>query len=269
MKTRVGVMLVGTLVLMLVCQAQATVVISHSGAANPETEGWEKDFYNIDPYYAYTSAISPDTGYGVDAWQIDSGYGGSSNGGKGQYQFVSGGGWLADTGVDPIAAGFNLSANARVVFDKETNGNGNNVVAIRGNGWMYIMKLRADAASGQQDFDGTNGVTQLSIFHAGGTTSYETLGAQTAYYKIEMVYDPGAGSADIYINDSSVAIQNDLSPAYTGATIGNLWWGQPDNGEGGRSTVNWNSVSLDVVPEPITMLMLSLGGLALIRRRRA
>ena len=265
------VLLIGMCVLMLVCQAQAGVVANHSGSADPETEGWEKDFYNIDPYYAYTSALSPDTGYGVDAWQIDCGSGGSSIGGKGMYQISDGGGWgpgWNGVGADPWNDGFALSANVRMVYDKDPVLNGSFMVGIRGDA-QYQLRLQAVAKPGQGDFDGTNGDLQLRIYFSGGLTSWETIGDQQAYHKIDLVYDAGAGSADIYIDDSSVALQNDLSPAADGWDGGRVYFGQPDNGDGARGTTNFNSVYLNVVPEPAAMIMLGLGGLALIRRRRA
>lgn len=236
-------------VLLTLSAAQAGVVARHVEATDPETEGWEKDFYDQDPYWAYTSALTPDAGYGVDAWQIRSGSGGSSIGGKGAYMLWSGSGWLTDQGYDPLAEGFTLSAKARVAYDPDSQSNGRSCFSIRGNGWMYQNWLFAEAALGQADFDGTNGVTVFGLWHSSGLT-YETLGPQQEYYKIDMVYTPGVGAA-YYINDSLVPIHDSLGPGATGATVGNLWWGQPDNGDGARSDVNWNSVVLDVGDGPL------------------
>ena len=96
-----------------------------------------------------------------------------------------------------------------------------------------------------------DGNTELMIYFSGGVTSWEALGPDSEYYKVKLVYDPVAASADFYINDSSVAIQNDLMPGATGATVQRVWWGQQDNGDQSRGNVYWNSVILNILTDPV------------------
>ena len=229
---KVAVML---LVMILLGRAQADVGILHSGANDPVTEGWEKDFYDIDPYFAWVFPIAPDPDHPtVDAWEIQSGSGGSSLGGKAVYQYE-----FNHLGLDPLAIGFTVEATARVKHDQDPAGAAQ-MFGVRGDGFMYQMWLRAK-----------DGNTELMIYFSGGVTSWEALGPDSEYYKVKLVYDPVAASADFYINDSSVAIQNDLMPGATGATVQRVWWGQQDNGDQSRGNVYWNSVILNILTDPV------------------
>ena len=93
---------------------------------------------------------------------------------------------------------------------------------------------------------------------------------QTVFTDYRVVYDPtdnpgAGGTTRYYVNGAEYAAITAADNAIPGA--GDLFvWGH----SGGASTTvaSWNHVALSVLPEPATLCLLGLGGLALLRRRR-
>jgi len=116
-------------------------------------------------------------------------------------------------------------------------------------GWWHHAAVIATGAPQAYRIESWNGTSWEEIFC---TTN------PSAYYKY-----PDATPGDWWY-DWSVPIENVFSPV-TASKV--RLWSYPKDGPVGEGYHTW-LYELEVTPEPATMAMLSLGSLALLRRRR-
>ncbi|KKM78494.1 hypothetical protein LCGC14_1359420 [marine sediment metagenome] len=105
---------------------------------------------------------------------------------------------------------------------------------------------------------------------AGGTWHYAVAGYHTTvplvfgvYRRFDLHFDTDESTATLYI-DGALTDVGTVSMEDTDAGVTTL----RSNDDTGPGTAEWYLDEVSVVPEPTTLLMLALGGLALIRRRR-
>jgi hypothetical protein len=161
--------------------------------------------------------------------------------------------------ADGNANGWVLEARVRVPTANQGLGGGSMAgygVASHSKAWF--MDFGSDA----------DGDPMVGVWTADGhfdTTTYTLQAAGSgSYHTYELVYDPVARSADIFVDGvERISNYTGYSP-YSGTFV---VWGDGASGDDG--VVNFNSVEWRTVPEPVTVGLLVLGGgLVLIRRHR-
>ncbi|MCF7837421.1 MAG: PEP-CTERM sorting domain-containing protein [Candidatus Marinimicrobia bacterium] len=238
-------------VIMAASVAGASLIAEHTGAQDPIAAGnlgHIDDTYGTDstawvPLYSAYPPVStiagPDTSGAVDAWWLTGTYR--------AYNYIP-------TAADYTAleAGFKVSVNVRiptadVPLDFQP------VVEYAGNNLRYYIVFGSNA-SGEQMIQVNTANTAGSYTVSGGTINDFAL--------TELVYDPVAGNADLFVNGTErISNINPIS-----STLKRFYWGS--NAPGASGAGHFNLVSLEVVPEPTSFILVLLaGGLMLARRR--
>jgi len=219
--------------------AAAATIFSHSGSANPTTEGWSEIGAQIG---IGKGPVIDDNGTGLDAWFISD----SSTAGNSLLHYTI---YPSLAQVTEAAAnGWTYSARLRMV--EGTTGIYDGMFIDYGDG-TTIYLLTFDRAS-----DGD------PIVVADGFASYTLEGAgDGSYHQYEMIYDPIASNVDIFV-DGVERISN-----YTGtaSTTTRVAWGAAGSNATGQG--NYSSVQFSVVPEPSSTAML-IGGIAMLAALR-
>lgn len=98
--------------------------------------------------------------------------------------------------------------------------------------------------------------------------AFMAMNTTEAYHYYQMIYDPAADRVHVYVDGLPAG---DLLRSQLASTSSNLWTGFGANSSRDTSSANWNYVAYEVgqhvVPEPSVLLLLALGGMALLRRR--
>lgn len=228
--------------LAMVSFAQATMIVSHTGNADPTTESWS---------VGGGGSFGPGGADTKPYWNIATTAGASSGDAYYYYTLSSSdvsGNWLAEATVKvqtptsgdwgPSDAYLNVYVGAK---------------------WYFI------------------GLSDTGLYQSTGggyTNQLRGFTPDTSTYYTMSMKETGAG-VDVYLSGSLVA--SNISPR-TGSNYGNLmYWGDggPNSGQAGAS--NWNSVVFDTnampsVPEPSTCALTASGLLGLLcyawRKRR-
>ena len=155
--------------------------------------------------------------------------------------------------TEAATKGWKLTSNVRVV---DSSAVAVNLSVQHFTGSTYYRMDFGEAGEGN-DF-----VVGLGIGTGGPT--YTIVGGLSTYHNCELVFDPVAGSADLFV-DGTERLSD-----YTGVAHGaaaQVWWGATSSGNNGQA--NWNEVTLEIVPEPSLLSMLAgLLGLGLIAWRK-
>lgn len=241
MKKTIGLL---TLVVMIsvalagTAQADLLSVISHTGNTDPTTEGWTQDPTTV-PEGVTIGPITGDGGY--DAWQVvDT----SSN--ELRYQYA-----LSSEELTNFQQGWKMSARVRIVNDGQV---ANNTVQVRvddaDNG------LWAIGFGSQSDGD------PILKFIWGSTYTLEGYGS--GYHLYELINLDGNGSAELYVDGNLISANVLGKGAPRSSSLiawGSLTGALPGDGR-------YNTVTLEVVPEPATAVLLVTGGIGCLLRRK-
>jgi len=239
-------MLAAMLLALAVGPAQGAMVVTHTGANDPTTEG----FTLSNPSSTNSaSALTPDGTTGLDAWQIVDNDSGASNAFI-LYEHTLTGSQLTDATND----GWRLSAKVRVPNADETPG------AAIGFDFFFDGKFFRVALGST-----AGGDTLVDVLASNGTfTNVDTLTGLN-YHDIVLDYDPVADEVDLLIDNTLAA--NNLAGFTPGGSPppGRLRFGSLSSTDTG--TGNWNQVQFTIVPEPASLALLGLGGLCMLGGR--
>jgi hypothetical protein len=217
---------------------QGTVIIQHTGNTDPLTEGFVGGAYGSAP-------ITNDLGF--NAWATPSSTNAFSNYGytlSPQQQLGS------------IGADWSFTVNVRVATANVTN-------------TPFYAGLDVGSEGHYRLYFGSapNGDPYVAypLLNYGDISNVINLpGAGSTYNNYQLIYDASADTASLWIN--GVEYANNISPLEPDYGFGAVDWGC-----GGSSTyaqANWNSISLEIVPEPSTWSVIMLGSGVLIYVRR-
>ena len=250
-----------------VVSATPTYQITHSGSANPQTEGWRAIDIVASTQVEFSlprPGIGPVTDGGVEAWQVNNPVGDASETSAYWANGIGGGNVL-------LANHWQFTANVKAL---PSDGSAN----ARLNSAFRIMAFSRNYFGTQL---GTIWLVTLEDLAAGGTRVQISGDSGNAvdvivsddYHWYDMIYDPAVG-ASLYI-DGQLVQSNVASSGY--APVGNrVEFGDLQLVNGGHGGANWAAVSFAYddepfspvdVPEPGTAALV-LGGAALLRARR-
>jgi hypothetical protein len=227
-------------------QLQAETVFVHTGNTNPLTEGWTTEGFAQDTTFG---PITNDGGF--DAWYVsDNSFELGSH-----FQYLQ---TLTDGQVTRANTnGWTLTAKMRVdvnnppglsPFMEYTDGILRFVLGFgRGDGDDFKLIL----------WDG--GCTSRLCFRVTGEV-YTFEDAGDSYHEYQLVYDPSAGSADLYI-DGIERASNYEGGVHPPSGVGRVGWGSLHDTGGGAG--RYNFVHFEIVPEPssvvpVVVILLSL-----------
>ncbi|QDS98180.1 hypothetical protein [Adhaeretor mobilis] len=254
----IGLLLLPVAMLAVTPTAWGALILSHSGANDPATEGFAA---TVDAGATVAPVIN-DMGSGLDAWEVKN----SSGTGKGYY---SGTAALDASALADIATGgWSMRATLRV-DDVIANGYdeslspapGLHVRLVEEEHWMYLF-LSTDSSG--------NPIAQLKGGAGLLNVSDEINISGSGYHTYEMRSQPMTTLADFYIDGTKV-----ISDFEIGNTVdyGNrIEWGSASTGADGAGY--WNSLEFETspapIPEPSALAILLLGSVpvALKRGRR-
>ena len=207
---------------------QGVVVIQHSGAVDPVTEGWSG-------FGGYPVAND----LGVNAWSTP-----GHNNLAFHYQYA-----FTPQQQAGQTDGWVFSVNARVAT---ANANPNYFNAVlMGAAYGNIVLWFGSMANGDPLVNLNYGPGQ-SI-----TNTFTLAGAGMSYNLYQLIYNGSANGVSFWINGMAYATN---VPAPAG--LSDLIWG--GGGSPQYTRVNWNLVSFEIVPEPSAVALLFLGSGAVI-----
>jgi len=221
-----------------------TIIISHVGSADPATEGWVAPVSGcvvVGPVY---------NDRGLDAWSVND-TSTVSGSGTAVYRFVPSAAVISAV----LSGGWKLSAQLRVVNAPENPDRASFVDFIDG-ATRWRMDFGADT-SGDPIVLLQDGVDENGNDTG---TPFTLVGGGNGYHLYQLIYDPASATVDLFV-DGSERVSN-----FAGMTtaITRIAFGAGQEAQTGN--VNFNLVQL--IPEPATLSLLALGGLAMMRRRR-
>ena len=222
----------------------AADVFLHQGNADPLTEGW---LHNE----GLDSLVGPLTGdMGYDAWYVDDN---STISGSADYYYQ----WLTpEQTAGGLAAGWRATIRVRVTDLADTM-HGSVHFNYRTENWRWQFNFGSDNLGSQ-----TGLAMGADVYPPTGVS---VVAGDSGYHLYEIVFDPGSGFADVFI-DGVERISNwqgYAMPLYTPyVSFGSL--ASIDTGQG-----NYNLVRLDILPEPATIAFLGVGLVGMIARVRA
>jgi hypothetical protein len=222
MKIHITIALLATALLVLVTEraaGQATILLQHSGATDPATEGFS--------YFGQRSLSGPVINdLGMNAWMTATGAGG----GPAYYTQTLTPQQQAELG----GASWDLSVTLRVVQSPPPAD-------------TYVQFDTGSMAYGMAFSINANGDPVVD--------SYTLTGAGSTYNNYQLIYDASTETASLWVNNVEV---NSDQPGFAYNYPAQLSWGEEN--QGGPYQANWNSVSLEITPEPSAISLLLLGG---------
>jgi hypothetical protein len=108
-----------------------------------------------------------------------------------------------------------------------------------------------------------------AVFVNNITVDSEYIAATGGFHLYELVFDPTAGKASLYVDGNSTPVLSgiaSLSWSSTKTSPDRLWWGT--NNSHAIGSGDYALVRLETLPEPASLSLLGLGGLLLRRRRK-
>lgn len=210
---------------------QGTLIIGHFGSADPTAEGFTL-------LRGGTPSLSPVMESGLDAWAIN--LDADDIGAYVQYLTPQQGAGIAGSWI--------LSVNVRIrePFILPNNG--------------IFADLNTDAEYFALRFGAEANGDPMVQFH---NLSYTLNGGGSGYHNYQLRYDAVASLASLWIDGTERLSGLSGSPSPTSPFFR---WGGGQRSAGAVSA-NWNEASLSAIPEPSSLLLLSLGGLALAAAR--
>lgn len=262
---RIGAGLIAILLLPPVA-ANATSVFIHQGALNPVTdEGWTG---YIGTGGATTAApVLNDLGSGYDAWAVDDN---STAFDTGRYYYED----LTNAEVTAGSlGGWRLSLRVRVANTPDP------FATINVGGINYLWSdVAATYRDGTRDWylgiasqaDG-DPIIRLPNSTSSLASTLALEGGGSGYHLYELVYDPSAASADLFVD--GVELASNIVGNTTAGGQKRVMWGamhSPDTGQGNYNLVRFANSPAAIVPVPAAGFLFA-GGLAtlgaLARRR--
>lgn len=237
--------------------ASAATVFVHAGAADPTTEGWTA-------YVGTSTTAGPvfnDLLSGYDAWSVDDNS--TAVGSPGTLRYYTQTLSAAEVTAGG-SAGWRLSLRLRVVDvpDEFVTVSGFGLASTIGATYRDATRDWYIAFGSEADGD------PIVRLPGGGTFTLQGGGA--GYHLYELVYDPVAGSADLFI-DGTEQVSNVVG-AVTSFAHNRVQWGamtSPDDGHGNFNLVRFANFPEAVVPLPPAVLLLgsALFALRTLKRR--
>ncbi len=214
--------------------------ISHVGQADPTTEGWTL----INGGYLIVGAGND----GLDHWLINA-------------TVSSYTGYRVDNtatlnAILDNAAGWQMTATVSVPTPGPSRGPNEPFFGVRDpNNWWQVSLI-------------DTGVQATTGAYMSGSAGDVLIAAVdiSAYHTYSMIYDPTADSIAVSV-DSGTATTFARSAMKAVSGFRQINFGDYDSATGG-SVSHWANVEFAAVPEPATMVLLAMGGLLGLRRRR-
>lgn len=224
----------------LIGHAHASVVFSHAGNSDPETNGWA-----VEPSFApggrpTSGPVSDDQGSGLDAWFIDD-----------NLQTI-GSNWFytqtpSSTEISQASTlGWTLRANLRIVDAPDAISNAGSIMLEYATDAVSFRLALGSAANGDPITLLSDGGTDGDNNTTGEMFTYQNGGS--GYHLYEMVYDPVASSVDLFIDgiERISDFSGILDPTFK---VNRVAWGSGSSFDVGQS--NWNQVEWEIATVPL------------------
>ena len=229
MKTHYRILFIATFGIILVKQAlgQGSIIIQHSGAANPTTEGFT--LAETDSYAIVGPVIND---MGMNAWNTT-----VSNNSPDFYYTYS---LTPEQQSETVGVDWTLSF---VLRDLESSAAPNAFIGLTSFGMYIGLETNGDPfVDGPRD-------NPIYVLNGGGG----------GYHNYQIVYTAATGTIALWID--GVERVSNFSAVSVPAGISQIEFGE---GQGGHDSDNWNLVSFEIVPEPPAASLIFLGGGVLI-----
>jgi len=206
--------------------------VQHLGRRNPVTEGFTLDSSS-------GSSVFPVTGdMGGNSWALVSGVGPL----------------IYRHSLSPQLQGMIVGADWLLAAENRIISGSANGLAFYAGSQHFVLSFSLDA-NGDRVVYSHSSVSPVLLLN----------GAGAGYHDYKLYYHAGTGVADLWV-DGSLRL-NDIQGTSGGSSWA-VWWGAGQSGGGNVNRVNWNSVSLAIVPEPSALGLLCVGGLLMAARAR-
>ena len=227
--------------------SQALAFPTHDGNADPETEGWTRQANgNMNDVGVFVG----DVGTNPPAWGHvkTATFGGSSN-------------FYASVPSPPEIAGFAANGYILKVIGRHPglDESGSDDTPDAG----VVVSLSMAAIGSVQLNIGMQDGTVLARVVGDGEGTFAVPGSSDqTWHTYRLTYDAGTGMVQLSADGTNLG--DPFAPAGTGSD--NLYW--MNGSSSAQGAFYWNHLSLTEIPEPATLCLFGLGGLALLRRRR-
>ncbi len=234
---------------------QGEVLYEHTGNTDPATEGWiVSNNSNLE-----AGPVTNDQGF--DAWFVRDNSTTASN-------FIHQIPTLEQT-QEAWAKGWALRARLRVVESLEQNAGG--LVFVEYNS-LLPGNLRRFSLAFVNETDGDTTVVAYNgsndIFNGVLTGPRFTLeGSNGGYHLYEWVFDPTTATADLFVD--GVERISDWAGHQRSVNVVSSRVGWGSGGSISLGEANYNFIQFEIVPEPTTLGIFTVGGVFLLRRRVA
>jgi len=226
----------------------ATPLITHNGSLNPVSEGWTR---HVSPLPIPEGPLTPDPIGGLPAWNINDNSGDRIGGSALWYASTLTPAQITAAQTD----GWTLTTRLRVASIPDDPDFGVNVIFVDGVR-SYDMYFGTQADGDQ--------VIMLGETNSPFTgPQYVAEGQGNAYHLYQLVFDPGVGSASLFVDNNPVPVLTN----YTGKSPidppGSIFWGATSSFTTGNGNYNLVEFDIQAVPEPGTLTLVGLGVLGL------
>lgn len=238
---------------LFVSSSQAQIVGTHSGLANPLTEGWTqvRSFSGV--------GVGPDANdFGFDDWAVQD----SSTSGDGIYVIQLNSQQLAAAAVSD----WHLSTRLRVVSGlPSSSGGGHDSTTVE----IHFHEQGYGLVFGKE----SNGFPSVGLPGDSESITWATPNNLNQNYNLyDLYFSHATNSANLYVNGSLAysgytgVFDPDINAGPGDRTAEYLFFGSTSSFETGRG--NYNFVQFEIIPEPSTAVLAAFGALGLMSRRR-